>query len=43
MVTCSLDALKQSLNRKEIRLKNEKVKALQRTLYSRKEESKRSG
>ena len=42
MVTCSLDALKKSLKRKQMRIKKEKVEVLQQTIYSR-QESKRSG
>ena len=37
MVTCSLDALKKSSKRKEMRIKKEKVEVLQQTIYSRKE------
>ena len=41
MVTCSLDALKKSLIRKEMRIKKEKVEVLQQTIiYSRKEKRK---
>ena len=40
MVTCSLDALKKSLKRKEMRMKNKKVEVLQQTIYSRKETEK---
>ena len=40
MVTCSLDALRKSLKRKETRMKKEKVKVLQKTIYSRKETGK---
>ena len=36
MVICSLDALKKSSKRKEIRIKKEKVEELQQTIYSRK-------
>ena len=37
MVTCSLDALKKSSKRKEMRIKKEKVEVLQQTIYSRME------
>ena len=37
MITCSLDALKKSSKRKEMRMKQEKVEMLQQTTYSRKE------
>ena len=37
MVTCSLDALKKTSNRKKMRINMEKVKVLQQTIYSRKE------
>ena len=40
MVTCSLDALKKSSKRKEMRIKKEKVEVLQQTIYSRKETGK---
>ena len=40
MVTCSLDALKKSSKRKEIKIKNKKVEVLQQTIYSRKETGK---
>ena len=40
MVTCSLDTLKKSLKRKEMRIKKEKVEVLQRTAYSRNETGK---
>ena len=44
MVTCSLDALKKSSKRKEMRIKKEKVEVLQQTIYSRKgQKSKISG
>ena len=36
MVTCSLDALKKSSKRKEMRIKKEKVKVLQQTIGDRK-------
>ena len=37
MVTCSLDALKKSSKKKEMRIKKEKVEVLQQIIYSRKE------
>ena len=37
MITCSLDALKKSSKRKEMRMKQEKAEMLQQTIYSRKE------
>ena len=37
MVTCSLDALKKSLKRKEMRMKKEKSEMSQQTAYSREE------
>ena len=37
MVTCSLDALKKSSKRKEMRIKKEKVEVLQQTIQSRTE------
>ena len=37
MFTCSLDALKKSSKKKEMRIKKEKVEVLQQTRYSRKE------
>ena len=40
MVTCSLDTLKKSSKRKEMRIKKEKVEVLQRTAYSRNETGK---
>ena len=40
MATCSLDALKKSLKRKDTRIKKEKVEVLQRTIYSREETGK---
>ena len=40
MVTCSLDALKKSSKRKEMRIKKEKVEVFQQTIYSRKETGK---
>ena len=40
MVTCSLDALKKSLKRKEMRIKKAKVEVLQQTIYSRNETGK---
>ena len=40
MVTCSLDALKKSSKRKEMRIKQEKVKMLQQTIYSGKKTGK---
>ena len=44
IVTGSLDSLKKSSNRKEMRVKKEKVQVLQQTIYSRKEkENKGSG
>ena len=36
MVTCSLDALKKSSKRKEMRIKKEKIKVLQQTIGDRK-------
>ena len=40
MVTCSLDALKKSLRRKESRIKNEKNEVLQQRIYGRKKTEK---
>ena len=40
MVTCSIDALKKSSNRKEVIIKKEKVELLQQTIHSRKETGK---
>ena len=40
MVSCSLDALKKSSKRKEMRIKKEKIEVLQQTVYSRKETGK---
>ena len=40
MVTCSLDALKQSSKRKAMIIKMEKVEVLPQTVYSRKETGK---
>ena len=40
MVTCSLDALKKSSKRKEMRIKKVTVEVLQQTIYSRKEAGK---
>ena len=40
MVTCSLDALKKSSTRKEMRIKKEKVEVLQQAIYGRKETGK---
>ena len=40
MVSCSLDALKKSSKRKEMRIKKEKIEVLQQTIYSRKETGK---
>ena len=40
MVTCSLDALKKILKRKEMRINKENVEVLQETTYSRKETGK---
>ena len=40
MVTCSLDALKNSLKRKEMRIKKGKFEVSQQTIYSRKETGK---
>ena len=40
MVTCSLDALKNSSKRKEIIIKKEKVEVLQQTIYNRKDTGK---
>ena len=40
MLTCSLHALKKSSKKKEMETKKEKVKALQETIYSRKETGK---
>ena len=40
MVTCSIDALKNSSKRKEMRVKKEKVEVLQQIIYSRKETGK---
>ena len=40
MVNCSLDALKKPSNRKEMRIKKEKVEVLQQTIHSRKETRK---
>ena len=37
MATCSLDALKKSSKKKEMRIKKEKVDVLQQTIYSGKE------
>ena len=37
MVTCSLNALKKSSKRKEMRIQKEKVEVLQQTIYRRKE------
>ena len=37
MVICSLDALKKSSKRKEMRIKKEKVEVLQQAIESRKE------
>ena len=37
MVICSLDALKKSSKRKEMRIKKEKVEVLQQAIGSRKE------
>ena len=37
MVTCSLDALRNSTKRKEMRLKKDMVEVLQQTIDSRKE------
>ena len=37
MVICSLDALKKSLERKEMRMKKEKAEMSQQTTYSREE------
>ena len=37
MVTCSLDALKNSSKRKEMRMKQDKVEVLQQTIYKRNE------
>ena len=37
MVTCSLDTLKSSPKRKDMRIKREKLEVLQQTIYSRKE------
>ena len=42
MVICSLDALKKSSKRKEMRIKKEKVEVLQQTICSR-QEIKKSG
>ena len=40
MVTCSLDALKKSSKKKEMRIKKEKIEVLQLTIYRRKETGK---
>ena len=40
MVTCSLDALKNSSKRKEMTIEKEKVEVVQQTIYSRKETGK---
>ena len=40
MVTCSLDALKKSSKRKEMRIKKQKVEVLEQTIYSRKKTGK---
>ena len=40
MVICSLDALKKSSKRKEMRIKKEKAEVLQQTIDSRKETGK---
>ena len=40
MVTCSLDALKKSSKRKEMRIKKEKIEVLQLTIYRRNETGK---
>ena len=37
MFTCSLDALKKSSKKKDMRIKKEKVEMLQQTIYSGKE------
>ena len=37
MVTCTLDALKKSLRRKESRIKKEKNEVLQQSIYGRRE------
>ena len=40
MLTCSLDAFKKTLKRKERRMNKEKVEVLQQTVFSRKETGK---
>ena len=40
MVTCSLDDLKRSSKKKEMRKKMEKLEVLQETIYSRQETGK---
>ena len=40
MVTCSLDVLKKSSKRKQMRIKKEKVEVLQQTIYNLKKTGK---